>query len=359
MNPQADPNFDLLSFQRLLEAAWVLQCRQDAASSAPDDNLVPIITIDECMVAPEQIEVSEYVAVPQCDPDPEHNAEIESIATPEHLAEPEYFAEPEYETVEEAAPLALVDDLPEPSPIAISELTPEPITGTLEIAPIPEIQDNLELFVPVAASRHRITLGFAMMAAEPFCVLLIIFLFLLTQAWPPVDRAFAHAPEGPAPIAQATQPPVTDNSTQLIPAALTEPALPATTPNPETLLSTLPVQSTHRRVTDPATASTLHDLSRYEIQSLRRQAQDGDAAAAFTLGMAYESGHFVPQSCAKATTWVKKSAKEGNAAAEYNLGLRYRYGDGVRANAREARKWTHKAAAKGYPKAAPVLSATN
>jgi hypothetical protein len=125
------------------------------------------------------------------------------------------------------------------------------------------------------------------------------------------------------------------------------------------LLSTLPVQSTHRRVTDPATFSTLHDLSRYEIQTLRRQAQDGDAAAAFTLGMAYESGHFVSQSCAKATTWVKKSAKEGNAAAEYNLGLRYRYGDGVRANARQARRWTQKAAARGYPKAAPVLSATN
>lgn len=346
MNPQADPNFDLLSFQRLLEAAWVLQCRQDAASSALDDNLAPI------MVEPEQIAVTEDVALPEC------FAVAEHVATSEYIA-PEDVAALEDVALENTAPVALVDDLSEPSPIAMAELTPEPITEPLEIAPTPEIHDNKELFVPAAARRRHITLGFAMMAVEPFGVLLIIFLFLLTQAWPPVDRAFAHAPETPAPVAQAAQPPATDQAAQLIPAALAEPALPATTPNTESLLSTLPVRSTHRRVTDPATSSTLHDLSRYEIQTLRRQAQDGDAAAAFTLAMAYESGHFVSQSCAKATAWVKKSAKEGNAAAQYNLGLRYRYGDGVRANARQARRWMQKAAARGYPKAAPVLSATN
>ncbi len=350
MNPQAAPNFDLLSFQRLLEAAWVLQCRQDAASFAPDvsgqDNLAPIMAIDECMAEPECIAVPEYVATP------------DHFSEPEYTAASEYLAAPEYAAVE-ATPVALVDDLPQFSPIAGDEPTPEPVPEPLDIAPVPKTHDNPELFIPVAARSRHITLGFAMMAAEPFFVLLIIFMFLLTQAWPPVDRAFAHAPETPATIAQAAQPPVTNDSTQLIPAALAEPALPAATPNTETLLSTLPVQSTHRRVTDPATSSTLHDLSRYEIQTLRRQAQDGDAAAAFTLGMAYESGHLVSQSCAKATTWVKKSAKEGNAAAQYNLGLRYRYGDGVRANARQARRWTQKAAAKGYPKAAPVLAATN
>jgi hypothetical protein len=353
MNPQADPNFDLLSFQRLLEAAWVLQCRQDAGSSAPHENPAPSIAIDECMAALEH------------DAEPDYIAAADQVAFPELAVEPEYmaasahFADLEYDEAEELAPLALVDDLPEPSPIAVDESTAEPITEPLEIALVPEIQNDPALFVPAAARSRHITLSFAMMAVEPFFVLLIIFLFLLTQAWPPVDRAFAHTPETPAPIAQAAQPPVTDDSTQLIPAALTEPAIPATAPNTAAVLSTLPVQSTHRRVTDPATSSTLHDLSRYEIQTLRRQAQDGDAAAAFTLAMAYESGHLLTQSCAKAATWVKKSAKEGNAAAQYNLGLRYRYGDGIRANARQARRWMQKAAAKGYPRAAPVLSATN
>ncbi|HET6175516.1 MAG TPA: hypothetical protein VFE61_01200 [Candidatus Sulfotelmatobacter sp.] len=111
------------------------------------------------------------------------------------------------------------------------------------------------------------------------------------------------------------------------------------------------------RVTDSATSSALHDLSRYEIRTLRRQARHGDAAAAFTLAMAYETGYLVPQSCKKAAALVETSAKAGNLAAEYNLGLRYRYGDGIPANANKAAKWLQKAEGRGYPKPTIVVSA--
>jgi len=310
MNPQAAPNFDLLSFQRLLEAAWVLQCRQDEAPSALDHKLAPVLA------AP-----AERSAVP------------------------------------DAMPVALAADLSEPSYTA--EDLPSPIPEPLEILPVLEGHKRAEPFVPGAARNSHVTLGFAVMAMEPFFVLLIIFTFLLTQAWPRVDHAFAHVPEVTAPIPQPAQPSASTESNQAVPATLTESALPTTSSDAVALPSIPLVQATHKRVTDSGASATLHDLSRFEIKTLRRQAQDGDSVAAFTLAMAYESGHLVPQNCAKAATWVRKSAKEGNAAAEYNLGLRYRYGDGVRANARQARRWLQRAAAKGYPKAPAVLSASN
>jgi hypothetical protein len=106
-----------------------------------------------------------------------------------------------------------------------------------------------------------------------------------------------------------------------------------------------PLEVSHKRITDSVMLSVVQGLSRYEIRGLRRQATYGDASASFTLGMAYEVGHNVPQSCAEAASWVAKAAEAGNSAAQYNLGLRYRDGDGVTANRAESRKWLRKAAA--------------
>ena len=56
-------------------------------------------------------------------------------------------------------------------------------------------------------------------------------------------------------------------------------------------ISGLPrLESSHLHVTDDATLSELQDFSRFELQSIRRQAEFGDGAAALTLGMAYETG---------------------------------------------------------------------
>lgn len=105
------------------------------------------------------------------------------------------------------------------------------------------------------------------------------------------------------------------------------------------------------QVTDPAILSALRNLSHYEIVGLERQALYGDDSAALLLGMAYETGHLVPQNCVKAGEWVTKSANEGNAAAQYNLGLRYRHGDGEPVNHEVAARWLRKAAAQKYSQA--------
>jgi hypothetical protein len=96
-------------------------------------------------------------------------------------------------------------------------------------------------------------------------------------------------------------------------------------------------------VTDKATLSVVQALSQYEIGGLRRQARYGDAAAAFALGMAYEIGQHVPQSCEQAARWVTTAAEAGDAAAQYNLGLRYLDGDGVPANRAQSKKWLRRA----------------
>jgi len=115
---------------------------------------------------------------------------------------------------------------------------------------------------------------------------------------------------------------------------------------------TPPDAVSHKQITDQFVSSVVKGLSPYEIGVLRRQADYGDDTAALIIGMAYETGHYVPQSCTKAAAWVAKSANGGNAAAQYNLGLRYRDGDGLPANEDEAEKWLRKAAAHKYPSAA-------
>lgn len=107
-----------------------------------------------------------------------------------------------------------------------------------------------------------------------------------------------------------------------------------------------PLQVSHLRVTDRTTEDAIRTLSRYELAALRRRGLYGDDFAAFQMGMAYETGRQVPQSCTTAAQWVARAASEGNAAAQYNLGLRYRDGDGVPVNGEEAVKWLQKAVAQ-------------
>jgi hypothetical protein len=106
------------------------------------------------------------------------------------------------------------------------------------------------------------------------------------------------------------------------------------------------LQVSHLQVTDRTTKDALRALSPYELAGLRRRAEYGDDSAAFQMGMAYEVGRGLPQSCTNAARWVARAAGEGNAAAQYNLGLRYRDGDGVPVNEDEAGRWLRKAAAQ-------------
>lgn len=115
--------------------------------------------------------------------------------------------------------------------------------------------------------------------------------------------------------------------------------------------------TSHRTITDPGTADIVQNLTRYEVSTLRRQAESGDEEAAFQLGMAYETGYDLSQNCTKAAEWVTRAAENGYPAAEYNLGLRYRDGDGVAANPTDSEKWLSKAAARKYHPARAALAA--
>jgi len=108
---------------------------------------------------------------------------------------------------------------------------------------------------------------------------------------------------------------------------------------------TVSPEVSHLRSTDSATLTLVEELSPYEMNSLRRQARYGDASAAFTLGMAFEVGRPVHQSCTEAAQWVAVAADAGNPAAQYNLGLRYRDGDGVPVNRALAERWLQQASA--------------
>lgn len=112
------------------------------------------------------------------------------------------------------------------------------------------------------------------------------------------------------------------------------------------------MEPSHLRITDAATESVVNDLSRYEIQNLQRQAEYGDQFAALALGMAYETGHYVHRSCTKAAEWITFAATSGNAAAQYNLALRYFQGDGLPQDSEQGKKWLRIAAARGYQRAA-------
>lgn len=114
--------------------------------------------------------------------------------------------------------------------------------------------------------------------------------------------------------------------------------------------------TSHLVITDPSIEDTVQNLTRYEVTTLRRQADSGDEEAAFQLGMVYEIGYNVKQNCAKAAEWVTRSAEAGYPAAQYNLGLRYRDGDGVAVNAADAEKWLNKAAAGKYRPARVALA---
>jgi Sel1 repeat len=190
---------------------------------------------------------------------------------------------------------------------------------------------------PSAPARLRLKLPMLSRAVVLAAVLLImlVFLFSITRASYPSNAAVAPSEASTAAKLMTTTEPSQDLHQR-------------SGPFPAFKLS-------HMQVTDPAVSSALRNLSRHEIVGLRRRAAYGDDSAALLLGMAYETGHLVPQNCIKAREWVTESANEGNAAAQYNLGLRYRQGDGEPVNQEVGAQWLRKAAAQKYSQAQLAL----
>ncbi len=90
--------------------------------------------------------------------------------------------------------------------------------------------------------------------------------------------------------------------------------------------------------------STIFYIGCSTLQKTKKQAEAGDAASQFYLGLMYATGDGVNKDSRQAVNWWKKSAQQGNSEAQNALGIMYQYGDGVEQDYKQAVYWYAKAA---------------
>jgi len=83
----------------------------------------------------------------------------------------------------------------------------------------------------------------------------------------------------------------------------------------------------------------------------RPRAEQGDARAAFGLGLLYDLGEGVEQDAAAAYGWYRRAAEAGHVLAEFNIAVMCDSGTGTMRNPTEAALWYARAAAHGYARA--------
>jgi uncharacterized protein len=82
------------------------------------------------------------------------------------------------------------------------------------------------------------------------------------------------------------------------------------------------------------------------LESLRAQAEKGDAGAQNNLGYRYHVGQGMIQDYAEASRWYRKAAEQGDAVAQSNLGIIYGQGQGRPPDYVEAHMWFNLAASR-------------
>lgn len=87
----------------------------------------------------------------------------------------------------------------------------------------------------------------------------------------------------------------------------------------------------------------------------RAAAERGEAAAAFNLGILYETGQGVEKNPAQAAEWYRKAAAQGDADAAFNLAVLHHVGRGVPLDLAAAAAGYRKAAEKGLAVAERAL----
>ena len=108
------------------------------------------------------------------------------------------------------------------------------------------------------------------------------------------------------------------------------------------------------------------ELKYESIQSLRAQAEQGDADAQYHLGRLYRVGKLyvggrnvfgegVPQNYAEAAKWFRRAAQQGHNDAKFVLALIYSLGRGVPQDNAESMKWLRNAAEHGHARAQSML----
>ena len=83
------------------------------------------------------------------------------------------------------------------------------------------------------------------------------------------------------------------------------------------------------------------------VDSVRAQAERGDAVAQYNLGVMYAEGRGVPLDDTEAVRWYRLAAEQGDIVAQANLGLMYAEGRGVPLDDAEAVRWYRLAAEQG------------
>jgi Sel1 repeat len=376
------------SFEKLLEAAWVLQCLHDQLHSP---QVIDAETIASSLQAPKIAErASPYLPkvtqpvirtseVPTPVAEAARQPEVASVRPADHALHAEVVeaqqafeksalgldaalrrvksAEVELKTAPVRTAEIRKERVEQVAAAPVANMLPAVVEKPADLKPPVRREPAFNFptaFNRVVAAFRRYQPSFrvnfsleglrAIAIATPVWLLALIAALLLLEAWRHQPFQSAQAISTPSPLtAEAsinTSLPSTTSGTSASPEKTKKPEsveLKPTTPTPS-------LATSHEQITDPGTSSVVQQLSRYEINGLRRQAKYGDDSAAFTLGMAYEIGRYLHQNCTEAARWVRTAAEAGNAAAQYNLGLRYQTGDGVAIDRPEAEKWLRKAA---------------
>ena len=84
------------------------------------------------------------------------------------------------------------------------------------------------------------------------------------------------------------------------------------------------------------------------LESLRKNAAQGDARAQYELGEMYDKGEGVAANSDEAVKWYHKAAEQGHPGAQWQLGYKYEYGSEVAVDNVESIKWFRKAAEQGH-----------
>lgn len=321
---------DVPSFQQLLEAAWILQCQNERELSELHNEAI-VLGVPS---AKDELRA----AVPP--PSPGNVDEVEETVGEMHGV-PSSVGDHHRSTVRNPTPFSTPNVLKKPVPRENETATGQ-VNGRA-VASLLRPKDKDRGASALAGVNFRRMSRGAATYAGPFVVLLIIGTFLFSQLG-------SHTRDL-TPVKAVAQLPATAVDNVQARDNVGHPQFDVATRSESARTDQAVLETSHRRITDAATSSVVEDLGRYEMQILLRQAQYGDDAAALTLGMAYEIGRHVPQSCTQAAHWVAVAAAEGNPVAQYNLALRYVYGDGTPTNLNEAKKWLQEAASHGYQKA--------
>jgi Sel1 repeat len=344
-------SLDASSFEKLLAAAWILQCQQDekiATTRQMDASRVMVLDhAVESVVGGASGTEEKVCPAPQ-----------ESVLPAEGL--PSAHVEPSgLIAAVEKSDNFLAEPLPSAAP---APSNPVVITALHAMASAAEDQAMAEIgrwfSIILLAINSRVrwfdkktvrlvvskrSLRLARVSIAPVLLLFVMFAFSVSQVWKQKAAQASQRIE-----LQSSASAVTD-SLQAHETRFAESLMVHEDEvRNEELIAQRP--SSHLHITDSTAASAVQALSPYEITTLRRQAEYGDHSAALALGMAYETGHSVHQSCTKAAEWIAFAAANENPAAEYNLGLRYFQGDGLPQDATEGAKWLARAMAAGYPK---------